>query len=444
MSEWGGVVLRIFFAAGLLLVLCGCPGSSPPTASLAPPPAPTPVACSTSGMTASSAPDPRWPTVAGGTVSGPSLTLNAGRAIRATSDLAIVTQSDLIIRGRIELPARASVGTNLVLVSLHGKVLIDSGAYIGGGGPVRGNGGAIILSGQTVEILGTVEGNAGGSGLAVNDDPSANGTNGFAGGDVHVCADDGILLGTLSGGTGPQALVRAGDGGRGGNGTATGSNDTTGTGGNGGKGGDVIFDVRPGAASPDVVVDVFADPRGGDGGPGGQAAADSRGAQNGGNAEATGGAGGPGGTVRFPSAVVRNVAPAIRGGDGGPGGSASAEGGDGANAWVDDGLPGGSARGTGGSGGPPGPGPAIPLADGDPQAGLPGSPGHGAGASALAGSGGSAGIRSHKGGSTGIGKATGGPSGNGATPPAVPPFGPVAATGPSGAGTANVTAPGMP
>ena len=446
MRDRGVIVLRTFFAAGLaglLLVLSGCAGSSPTAAPSAPPPSPTPVTCSIAGMTASSTPDPRWPNVASGTVSGPSLTLNSARTIRVASDLTVVTESDLIIKGRIELPARAPVGTNLVLVSLHGKILIDSGAYVGAGGPVRGNGGTIMLSGQTVEILGTVEGNGGGGGLNVNGD-SARGINGDDGGDVHVCAGDGIVIGALNAPAGALALVRAGNGGRGGNGIATGSNDTTGVGGNGGKGGDVIFEVRPGAASPQVVVDVFADPQGGDGGPGGQAAADSRGARNGGNATATGGTGGSGGTVRFTTAVVRNVGPNIRGGDGGSGGSASAEGGDGDNAWALDGSPGGAARATGGSGGSPGPAPAIPLFSGDPQGGSPGSPGHGASATALAGSGGTAGALSHTGGSTGVGTATGGPNGNGAAPPAVPPFGPVAATGSAGAVTANVSAPGMP
>ena len=441
MPHPGGIFLRTSCVAGLLAVLSGCAGSPPPAPASAP--SPTPVTCSVSGMTASSTPDPRWPNVASGTVSGPSLTLNPTRTIRAASDLTIVTQNDLIIKGRIELPARAPVGTNLVLVSLHGKILIDSGAYIGGGSPVRGNGGTIMLSGQTVEILGTVEGNGGGSGLNVNGD-SARGANGDIGGDVHVCAEDGIVVGALNAPAGALALVRGGNGGRGGNGIATGSNDTTGIGGTGGKGGDVIFEVRPGAASAQVVVDVFADPQGGGGGLGGQAAADSRDGRNGGSAVARGGIGGAGGTVRFTTALVRNVGPNIRGGDGGNGGPASAEGGDGDNAWALAGSPGGAARATGGSGGPPGPAPVIPLLGGDPQAGSPGSPGHGASAAALAGSGGSAGTHWYKGGSTGMGTATGGPNGNGAAPPVVPPFGPVAATGPGGGTTTNVTAPGMP
>ena len=93
-----------------------------------------------------------WPNVTGGVFNGPAsqgLTLGAGQTINVTGGLTIISDGDLVIKGRIDLPLDAigSGGGNLTLESRHGKVLIDDGAYVAGGSDDVGNGGKITFDG---------------------------------------------------------------------------------------------------------------------------------------------------------------------------------------------------------------------------------------------------------------------------------------------------------
>src|SRR5437764_882959 len=82
----------------------GCQNWCPSGGTTAPPPAPAPPPlCDLTGLTAAATPDPRWPNVTAGTVSGPTLTLPAGTTINVTGDLTIVTDQTLQIDGTINL-----------------------------------------------------------------------------------------------------------------------------------------------------------------------------------------------------------------------------------------------------------------------------------------------------------------------------------------------------
>ena len=395
-----------------------------------------------------------WPNMTGGVSNGPAsqgLTLSAGQSISVTSNLSIISDDDLVIRGRICLPQATpgSSGVNLTLVSSHGKVLVDDGAIVGAGGADVGNGGKITIDGILVEIRGFVFGNKGGSPSGNIQNDGYVGKTGGTGGDIVLIGVDGISIGKIR--RKPFFCVEAGDGGNGERVDVSGNNNTTVTGGTGGKGGDVIFEVRPNSGPKKVTVTIIENVAGGTGGTGGFAIAKSTLAAKSGNATSTGGKGGPGGTVEFPSALV-DPPPAgklVVAGNGGKGGTGSATGGNGSNAWFFSGDAGGNATVTGGNGSPAGSVPVIPLLFGSTLNGFPGFGGGGGDASGISGNGGNGTTRSFfvfttNGGPSGISAVTGGPNAAGTKAPVVAPKGPATTTVVTGATGMTNFAAGQP
>jgi hypothetical protein len=386
--------------------------------------------------------------------------------IRITSDLTILADGDLTIDGNIELadrPATAGLESlfrqsspepNINLISVNGAVIVTKGTSVGHGSASRRgldsateNGpsdaiagdavdaGFIRLRGITIEIAGIVRGVSGGSGghavqdrtndrdvldslfdvLNVFQSARADGGRGGRGGDVVLCALEGIVITS-------DAWVCGGSGGAGGSAKATSENGrpATANGGPSGDGGNVIVNgMRPGCR---VMHDgVFL---GGTGGrpPTPSAIAVGGNGVVGGNAKARGGDAGAGGTVIFNVNCVLTGRGLVEAGSGSPGGAAEATGGAGGqlsappgSVFEGQGGSGGNACAYGGAGGASGDSPEVPVTPSSPPANAKiGANGPGGDATATPGNGGDARPSSTAvGGSSGSAEARGGPNGNG-------------------------------
>jgi hypothetical protein len=410
-------------------------------------------------------------------VSGAVLPRNV--AMNLTTDLSIVATGDIRIDGQINFPSGRA--TNVVLVSLRGNITIGPTGIIGSGfarpgrnftasgvapfaiGDFGDNGGYLkmVALEQSINIEGDVSGDNGGAGANVvasatrwqallarfgllaysgsyqPGSATAYGGQSGAGGDVILCAQESIHVGSA---VPAGAHVRAGDSSKSGDATATSalgalavataSSITLGH----GSGGDVIVSsTAPGIVQLPVFIDVNSGINGGNGAKGGSADATAEGGP--GFANAQGGTGEAGGNVIYISTVVfdANVKagrpPGTSSGNGGDGGPADALGGPGpAGGKGGDGGKGGSALARGGSGAPPGlPPPVFLYGYVTPWVNLGGrlgSTGSGNSASAQPGNGGPAGTGGKSGGSSGTGVAIGGSNGAGRLPPPPVPGGP--------------------
>jgi hypothetical protein len=366
-----------------------------------------------------------------GSIEGTDVLLPRRVTIRLTGNLTIVSVNDLVIQGSILFPRlpRGPVISKLTLVSLQGTVQITSTASVGGGyapfapgstatgtdavaicGPPF-NGAHIRIIGRAIDIQGVVVAQDGGDGSVASALATGLGTifgfgptlvprggaaqaaaaDGGFGGDVLLCARDGISIGR-------GAMVLGGGGGYGGIAAAMAANGSRGfaRGGSGGTGGDVrVVGITQLAEDGQLIlcpVDVVAGAMvvGGQGGyvgtgtaVGGLGQGFSLIAGGGGDALAVSGDGGPGGTVLFNDGCVVDVAGVVRSGDGATPladavsgiGSADATGGNGPPARFRRGYDGGDARALGGNGGVAGAIPRIPTIGGliNGQSGAPGS-----------------------------------------------------------------------
>jgi hypothetical protein len=357
----------------------------------------------------------------------------------------VLANRDIVIRESVRRKPDTDVNQDVVLVSFNGTVRVDAAATVGDGRAARGSGtppaalssgrpgnpGSLtLLRGISVEIEGTVQGERGGEGEAIqtsNNQPQgrayAFGGAGGAGGDVVICAVEGVRIG-------PIGRLRGGSGGDGGRGDAQAAHggEAVGGGGPAHHGGDVVIRGLPPDAVCQVVMEPGAEIHAGDGGYGfiGQALrnfAIPPGRAPGGNGSANGGEGGDGGSVRFENCKVARVA-FVESGHGGNGGTAYARGGEGGSA--SDGLSGGDAVARGGKAGVSGPEPRIPRTDDTVERGQRGRGGSGREAQATSGAGGNAGDQRGQGGRSGSASAKGGTSGGNAeaqedrVPPAPP------------------------
>lgn len=377
-------------------------------------------------------------------------TVRVTERILVVGPLIILARRDILVDQSI-IRTRPGLGQNqdIILTSFNGTVRIDGGAIVGFGTVPTGSGtpadppslrtgrqgdpGSLtLIRAISVEVDGNIQGEVGGQGETITSSNAdlrgrswAFGGPGGAGGDVVLCALEGVRLG-------PIGRVIGGSGGDGGNGEAVGSPgvNVVGIGGPAHHGGDVV--IR--GLAPDATCQVFMEAgawlKGGNGGYGPVGLARRNravppGPEEGGEGSATGGDGGKGGAVRFENCTVVRVA-VVESGHGGNGGPAAALGGNGGTAGV--GLPGGDAIARGGTAGESGPEPRIPLADGTVGRGIRGRSGSGREAEAVPGDGGTA---SGLGGDSGSGSARGGPNGAGgqAQEIIVPPTPPAGGTG---------------
>ena len=337
-----------------------------------------------------------------GTITGSTIRLPLGRVIRMSGDLTLVALGDLVVEGKIFLPANGPPAT-LTLVSLQGTVKIESTAVVGdspqrpgpgvsvtqgqdaqGIGPAGRNGGLVRLIGKELDILGKVLGQEGQESgptvvLSTQGSAFAVGGGGGQGGDVLLCARLTIHLGRAAqvfGGEGGSAFFAQAQAGGGGVAFAQG--------GPGAGGRDVVFQVGSALRDPPtqcrVTVDLGAELRGGNGGGGGNGlsyggdAVDKRGGPAFSRAEAAG----SGGTVRVgPGVIFVQQQGRVAAGNGGDGSESRAEGGKGGSYPVLRAYRGGIARAEGGPAGPAGLTPRIPLGGGQGVDGTAGVPGRG-------------------------------------------------------------------
>ncbi len=411
----------------------------------------------------------------GGVFYIPNYTLPQGVTLSLTADLTIITDQQLIIDGTItHNPNGIAVGANvsITLVSLQNNVTVNQTGLVGQanvpltppavirsqlqnalarGNPGTNAGTVTILAPQGgVDIQGFVDGfgaSDGGNAVAVGTPINnilnipigggaiAVGAQAGAGGDVRICALDGINI---------DGEIRGGWPGTGGAAVANAQN-----------GADAYAEGGPSNAAGDVHIQGLVQGMavtgsgkitGGAGFPGGDCVASGGNAfvLGGGDAIAKGAKGGNGGTVAFTSCVVTIPPANINAHAGGNGANATSRGGRGANIA---GGNGGDATSNGGDGGADGAIPQIPTPTSPPPAqggisrfGM--NSGTGGIGNAKAGSGGT-GNMIFNGGSSGTSTATGGTGAvTGAPPAPVPPGGPVPPTGATGGTGPTVTAPG--
>lgn len=418
--------------------------------------------------------------VTGGVLREQSITVPAGLTLTLDGDLILVAEDDIQVDGKILVMAGARAPVNVTLASLHGSISVSATGEIGKTGTVMADGRAdgdtgrwaqarglpgtnagfvrLLAPEGTIDVEGavrTAQGGGGGDATARGNailgfwggGAQAAGAQGGAGGDVLLCAVDGINL---------SGEVVAGDSGAGGSAIAISERAQTAEamGGPGHEGGTVTFH----GLAPDMMVGILGRAVAGRGHDGGRAKAlvfppDSG---PGGKASAIGGDGLPGGTVKFISCDVVSHQ-VVDAGMGGAGGEASGRGGDGGvRRWGGGGQshPGGSFELQGGHGGLPGDVPLIPHQVGAPSRGTVGAsaPGHlpkGGDAAGTAGSGGPppAGQWWRRGGDSGTGTAVGG-AGGVSRRPARPMTAAVvraaAVPGSPGATGLRVTSPGTP
>ena len=388
--------------------------------------------------------------------------LPAGVTVRLTSSLMVIAQDEIDIQGTLTVsatPAPPRTPVNITLVTAQGDVKV--GGVVGqspffpvqapaGNSPVvvaasaiaRGQPGvnagyvrilsplgSVDIQGTVMAISGGNGGSADATGLRVGRQDgwaSAAGAGGGYGGDVRICAMEGISVG-------PSGIVGAGHGGGGGLADAVAVNrqKAWAVAGESNSGGTVFLEgyaprtpaqlVNQGRIQGGLVT--YGNEARATGGPGG------------GEAEAEGGDAGDGGTVLFQGIVTPSVG-IINAAAGGGGGKAVARGGAGARPGPFIGSN-GNAKARGGDGGSSGAIPVIPLPNGTTipgglavPAGIPGlfAYGKGGNADALAGNG--APNRN-----SGSEDALGGTGASG-TAPAPATAGPVAPAGPGVGGVA--------
>jgi len=360
-----------------------------------------------------------------------SVTLPEKEEIRLVGPFVVLARGDIVIEGSVLRRAGLEENQDIVLISFEGTVRISG--VVGGGSALDGSGtpasplnlrsgapgeqGSLtLLRGISIEIAGIVIGEDGGDGESVTTSSAdrqgrswAFGGAGGAGGDVLLCAIEGITMSEFARGY-------AGDGGEGGTGRATAgpSGNAVGVGGPGHDGGNIVFRGLPADATCQVVMEPGARVVAGNGGSASSGFAYRNRAiapesDPGGEGRATGGDAGRGGEVRFENCTVVRVG-RVESGNGGIGGGGTAFGGDGGSGPA--GRRGGDAIARGGTGGDSGAEPAIPRPDGTVDRGLRGRPGRGrpvaaisgAGGRGTAGSGGESGSTSARGGASGAGR----------------------------------------
>ncbi len=424
--------------------------------------------------------------ITGGSFSDQQIIIPAGTNIFLTSSLILVANDLLQVDGTITVnPIGVPFGrqVNITLVSQNNNVVIGPAGQVGSASaqspskPMRTvtgriasafpgtNGGYVRLlsPGGGIDIQGNVEGFGGGNGgkatskgviltgmsalagAGPRSEAVAVGGQGGFGGDVRLCALDGINIGSA-------ALVRGGMGGGMGHAFATAGSgkDAHASGGPANNGGNILIDgLVPGMAvinagrieggSVDWAGAAFAT--------GGASTAVPL---NGGKAVARGGLGGDGGTVLFSSCVVTPPVGIINAHLGGDGGTANATGGNGFSSLVTG--KGGNADAWGGFGGQRGALPQIPTPAGVVPGGTSGIGatwvGTGGTATARSGNGGTRTtppppLPALNGGNSGNAFAQGG-TGAGGTGATVAISAATAAVAPAGAGGTTVTSAGTP
>lgn len=320
----------------------------------------------------------------------------------AAGDLEIFSLDPVVVGGSLLFAAPAAGAPSIRIISKR-FVEIRAGATVGAASnddrsraPAGKAGGEVMISGTTISSAGTVRAMPGGNGASATrpDGPAANpdAGAGAAGGEVVLCADDGIQLnpaasrveGGHGGGAGALSWTRA---------TIGMNADNTSR---GGRGGDIHLIARAGGNPEAQGSGTLVGGAGGSGGDATAVVSNTTAAETEAKAKASGG--GRGGVVRFSAMLIGKpaaTAPTLTRGDGGGGGAAKAVGAAGRNAVAPpanaNGKRGTHATARGGDGAAAKPF-RYPLIDATGQVvvvqSLAGMQGRGGAASAAAGAGG--------------------------------------------------------